>query len=90
MTPETSDTPVEAGPVRHSAIGRGVNAVEEARRLAAPGAGDVGVLGVRLTAPVEVERRTLAALIRIEAQNEAVLGLLTEIRDALRSGRGRG
>lgn len=86
----TDVTNADDVPVKHSAIGRGVDAVTEARRLAAPSAEDVSVLGVRILAPAEIGRRTLAALVRVEAQNEAALALLTEIRDALRSSRGRG
>lgn len=84
-TPET-----EERPVRHGVVGRGVDPVAHARTLAAPGPADAAVLDSRIAAPAEVQRRMLAALLRIEAQNEAIIEALFALGGAPKPSRGRG
>lgn len=75
-------------PVRRADRGRGVDAVAEMRRLSEASERETEALSpARVAPPAEIVRIQLAALIRIEAQNEAIIGLLTEIRDQGRASR---
>jgi len=84
MEATTTETPSRL----RADFGRGVDPAKEALRLAASSQVDVSVLDpARLVPAAEVEKRELAALFRIEAQNATMIALLTEIRDQGRAGR---